>query len=54
MENILTVAGYIEGNCGKRLKLTDAYLEVSVGLLDCKTLINSPLDQPKKITFSID
>jgi hypothetical protein len=48
MKNILTVAGYIEGNCGKRLKLTDAYVEVSVGLLDRKTLTNSPLDQPEK------
>ena len=54
---ILTVAGYVEGNCGEQLKVTESFdvcIEGPSGYSDCKTLTNSPSKQLEEVTFSID
>jgi hypothetical protein len=47
----------VEGNCGEQIKVTeyiDVCSEVSGTLSACKTLTNSPSNQPEEVTFSID
>jgi len=54
---ILTVAGYVEGNCGEQLKVRESFdvcVEGPSGYSDCKTLTNSPSNQLEEVTFSID
>jgi hypothetical protein len=53
----LIVAGYVEGNCGEQLKVTESFdvcVEGPSGYSDCKTLTISPSKQLEEVTFRID